>query len=336
MTDPTKDPQFSGVKQPVFDNLVSNQSKAVGLLDQLAHDLWAQLNVIGVDTSPALRIRALAGRMGERLLDLRVRQTRVHAMERDSRNARLSTPTGTFWKLPGAPRHRPEQGMADLSVELDDAELLTPPAEDPDGTRFSRDEDAVLSWIELHRDEILREAKKWNIPPTAIASAIAWEALKNKWSFFNPVPPGWPHGKRWFGPGKVHTTSPLATQVENRGYLPKVSVEQRGHILSTADGSIRYIAAEMAAFADVTEQDGRFPSIRNNIAMLTWLYNGHDLDDWKKKLDAKDPSTPFAPEGDMSGWIQKHPEFVSAMDHSLHGTHTPKEIEIPDPPMDPY
>jgi hypothetical protein len=329
MNDPTSDPNFTGVKQPAFDELVGGHARTTGLLDQLAHDLWVQLNRLGVDTSPALRIRALAARIGEQVLDLRSRQARVHAMEKQGAGAELCLPSGTFWKLPSEPQpgksgNRPRD-FPDLSYELDDAELLTLPSVDPNGTRFSPAQDAVLSWIELNRDTINREAKARHIPPTAITAAIAWEAIENNWQpFRNPIPPTWPlHGleRHASGPGKVHVNSTLVREIEARGYLPHMNVTQRDAYLRTDAGSIKYIAAIMSGFADVSEQDGRFPSIRNDVPMLTSLYQGgryEGLDGWARELREKQPGTPFKPGNDMPLWVEKNPEYLEAMDEALH------------------
>jgi hypothetical protein len=336
MNDPTSDPNFTGVKQPAFDGLVGGHSRTVGSLDQLAHDLWIPLNKLGVDTSPALRIRALASRIGSQVLDLRAHQARVHAMEKQGRGAVWSVPSGTYWTLPPTSRPQPgqrgrrPQDFADLSYELDEAELLTLPSIDPGGTRFTPEQDAVLSWIELNRETILREAKARHIPPTAITAAVAWEAIENNWQpFRNPIPPSWPlHGleRHASGPGKVHVGSDLVRQIEARGYLPPMNVTERDKYLRTDEGAIRYIAAIMSGFADVSEQDGRFPSVRNDIPMLTQLYQGSDLVQWEQQLRHKQPGTPFVPGNDMPLWVRKNPEFLAAMDEALHSTGHPTFI----------
>lgn len=253
------DPEFTGVKQPAFDTLVDSHDRAAGQLDQLATDLWRQLVRLNVDASPALRIRALARRMAEQVVDLRARQAQIHAIQKRLR----VPPSGTYWPLPpGPPAESPEKPefpdtQPYLAAELSDAANLSYPTVDPHGLRFSDKEEMALSWIELHREAILREARRWHIPPAAIASAIAWEAVENVQGVFGPF-------ARRFGrdgPGKFDPHKPLGRQVEDLGYLPKVSEGERTRIVQTDEGAIKYIAAAMAAFADVTERDGRFPSI---------------------------------------------------------------------------
>jgi hypothetical protein len=321
MSDPTTDPNFSGIKMPAFDHLVGSHARATGLLDQLAHDLWVELRQVGVDASPALRVRALAGRMGSLDVDLRWRQARVHSMEQQGAGLELRTPTGTFWAVPAEPRAQPgptqaPREKADLSDELAEAEHLSMPSVDPDGTRFSPDQDAVLSWIELNRDTILREARARNVPPEAIAAAVAWEAIENDHGIL---------GTNW-GPGKVHADEDLVHQLEARGYLPHMTDEQRAAYLKTDAGAIKYIAAIMGGFSDVTERDGRFPSIRNNIPMLTQAYQGYDLETWAQTVREKRTGTDWDPGNDMPLWLQDHPEFVHAIGEALHSGGHPRKV----------
>lgn len=218
-----------------------------------------------------------------------------------------------FWDLVPAPMN--------LSHELWGAYDYTMPYVDPDGTKYSRRADAVLSWIEAHRDLIDQEAARQGISPKAIAAVIAWEALNNVQPPF-PVTPGTKvHGyrisQRWTGPGKVHfIDSRLVEQVEARGYLPRVSEAQRGAILSTDEGSIRYIAAIMRGIADATDRvpEYRRYDARDNVALLTHVYQGggpaSNLETWEAHLRGNHGKD-LRFDNDMAKWAAQHPEFLN-------------------------
>jgi hypothetical protein len=347
MSDPTSDPNFSGVKQPTFDALVDNHEYAGKSLKVLQYELWRQLVRLGVDWSSADRIRRLGTLVESEAADLRRRQAFVKNMDKPGGSPAIQTPKGTYWRIPVGR----SGGNPDLSYELNGAEHLPFPNVDPGGTRFSPAQDAVLSWIEIHRDAILREAKARGIPPEAITSAIAWEALNNnKLPFEWPIPPGtrfginfgvppgappqmppWEFGKdvgrRGTGPGKVHVDGELVEQLEKLGYVPPVSMAERDRILSTPDGAIKYIAAAMRAFADVTDQYGKdhpenkkVPNIRNDILMLTHLYHGEDLESWRRRLERRNWSTQPLPKNLMPQWVHDNPDYLAAMREALHGT----------------
>ncbi|NSC25076.1 hypothetical protein FM076_29515 [Streptomyces albus subsp. chlorinus] len=326
MTDPTADPNFSGIKQPVFDDLVGSHGRAASALEQLAQDLWAELNRMGIDTSPATRLRGLAQRVRTQATDLQARQSRVHAMQQEgSGGAPYRTPSGTFWEVgeaatpsprPGAP---PPTDPARLSYELWNANFLPRPGRlRPDGTPFSREEDAVLSWIETNKQTIIEEARKWNISPQAVAAAIAWEAMENVQPFRHPIPAksglGRVHQRfaRWAtGPGKVHTDFPLVKQVEDRGYLPRQGLAEREALLSSSKGSITYIAAIMGAFADSADRDGRY-HIRYDVPALTHLFQGSDLEQWERRLREKPRDEPLSPKNPMAEWAKRNRVFLDS------------------------
>jgi hypothetical protein len=332
MSDPTSDPNFSGVKQPAFDALVASHTQAGKALNDLQYPLWRELVRLGVDWSSADRIRRLGALVESEAADLRRRQSFVRTMDKPGGSPAIQTPKGTYWKMPvGRPGGEP-----DLSYELNDAEGLPLPNVDPGGTRFSPEEDAVLSWIEIHRDAILREALRRNIPPEAITAAIAWEAIKNnKLPFQNPIPPTVPVplGRKGTGPGKVHVNdpnAPLPRQLEGE-YLPPLTVPERDRVLSTPEGSFMYIAAAMGAFADLADKyrsqypDRGMPDIRNDILMLTQLYQGSDLGKWELRLQelARTPQHEKLEIGnDMPKWVgdPRNREFVAAMREALYGT----------------
>ncbi|MFC9201320.1 hypothetical protein ACFT79_09375 [[Kitasatospora] papulosa] len=201
-----------------------------------------------------------------------------------------------------------------LSLELWGAYNLPFPSVDPDGTRFSRRENAVLSWLELHRETILKEAKARNISPQAIAAAIAWEALEN------PSPTMAPIGATWSGPGKVHFVdhNTVVLEVEQKTWLkgnrlPAQTEEQRAKILATPEGSIRYIAAIMEGYANVTDQSPCYKSIRYDVGMLTQLYQGgKGLKAWHARLQEKQKEGDMSlkPENPMPVWAAASKRFL--------------------------
>ncbi|WP_346176296.1 hypothetical protein [Streptomyces cuspidosporus] len=209
---------------------------------------------------------------------------------------------------------QPPSDSTDLSYELWFAGHLPYPSVDPDGSTYSREQDAVLSWVELNRDIILREAKRRNIDPKAIVAAIAWEGIVNNWQPFpSPIPPNVPppFGRHAIGPGKVHIDTSVVKQIEERGYLPRRGLFEREAILATPKGSIEYIAAIMGAMADVTDRDGKHGSIRNRPDILSDLFQGRDLEDWEKRLSEKPPGEPFRPGNDMGKWTARNGSFLN-------------------------
>lgn len=100
--DPSKDPNFTGVKQPNFDHLVSKHSSAASQLDSLATRLWAELNRAGLDTAPAMRIQEIARRIEKQAGELRRRQRLVHEMTRlgNPFGAGFCTRSGTYYPMP--------------------------------------------------------------------------------------------------------------------------------------------------------------------------------------------------------------------------------------------
>lgn len=212
---------------------------------------------------------------------------------------------------PSWPRGAEAPTSADLSWELRGADTLpypsvAPQGVDRNGKPYSRDELAVLSWIELHKDTILQEARRWNVDPRAIVGAIAWEALKNKDRWWQDVRDGLPARPPLdyhlsAGPGKVHIESEIVKQIEGEGYLPHQGEDGRREILRTSDGSIRYIAAILGAYSKVTEENPDREPIRNNVPVLLNLYQGSNLDRWRAWLNAH-PGEPYQPGNRMWKW----------------------------------
>ncbi|MEU6578130.1 hypothetical protein [Streptomyces sp. NPDC046805] len=265
---------------------------------------------------------------------------------------RAAQPVATPSPRPGqppVPPHQPQlsDGVWDLvpppmnlSYELQDAYGYTLPYTDPNGTKYSRRADAVLSWIEAHQQTINEEARRQGIDPRAIVAAIAWEALVNVHPY-NPIPPTSPVGARTsVGPGKVHMNTALVKYVEEHGYMPRVSLAERERILSTEEGSIRYIAAIMRANADATERAGygRYHP-RDNIPLLTQVYQGgtpgrgqdSDPGTWEQYLRGKQGKDIHF-ENDMAKWSAEHPEFLNdALRPWQPGDAPPPQLRTPTP-----
>ncbi|MFD5384397.1 hypothetical protein ACFWMG_05370 [Streptomyces sp. NPDC127074] len=209
---------------------------------------------------------------------------------------------------------QPPSSSTDLSYELWFAGHLPYPSVDPDGSKYSRDQDAVLSWIELNRNTIFQEAQRRNIDPKAIVAAIAWEGMVNNWQPFpSPIPPNVPAplGRHAIGPGKVHIDTAVVKQIEDRGYLPRRGLFEREAKLATPEGSIQYIAAIMGAYADVADKEGRHGNIRNRPEILSDLFQGSDLETWQRHLKRKPPGEGFTPGNDMGKWTAKNGGFLN-------------------------
>ncbi len=71
---------FTGVKQPEFDRLVARHTAAASQLKDLAQKLHGELSAAGLDTTPAVRIEALAKRASAQAEDLRRRQKLIQEM----------------------------------------------------------------------------------------------------------------------------------------------------------------------------------------------------------------------------------------------------------------
>ncbi len=189
----------------------------------------------------------------------------------------------------------------EISWELKDGPAMSVPTT---LSNLSEDEMLVLAWLREHQAEIMAAEQRFHVDRRAIAGAIAWEALKNAKSSI-----------RAFGAGKVHAKSnfftegnPVAKQVEDAGYLPKQTLENRKQILATPGGSITYIAGIMAALADVAARSGY--DIRSDPAILTNMYQGPDLDEWKKRMAAKKAPAPLKAGNDMGVWVEGHIPFL--------------------------
>jgi hypothetical protein len=154
--------------------------------------------------------------------------------------------------------------LSTLSVELADA----PPG--------NNSRERVSKWLQQHYFEIADAEQKYSVDRRAIAGAIAWEALENKWrtTMFGIA--------RFVGPGKVHFKeyyllkegNPVARQVEMmRGYLGGgiLSMQERRKKLEEPKTSITYIAAIMKAYADQASDAGRNIS---DPAILATFFNG--------------------------------------------------------------
>ncbi|MGN9837947.1 hypothetical protein ACTMTI_07485 [Nonomuraea sp. H19] len=92
--------EFTGVKQPEFDTMASKHTEAARRLEELAQALHSELQSAGLDTSPAARLRQLAGRVTTQAEDLRRRQKLVHELQRQKVTFGRSTPTGSFLEMP--------------------------------------------------------------------------------------------------------------------------------------------------------------------------------------------------------------------------------------------
>ncbi|WP_433439900.1 hypothetical protein [Nonomuraea sp. CA-141351] len=92
--------EFTGVKLPEFDTMTSKHTEAARRLEELAQALHSELQSAGLDSSPAARLRQLAGRVTTQAEDLRRRQKLVHELQRQRVTFGRSTPAGSFLDMP--------------------------------------------------------------------------------------------------------------------------------------------------------------------------------------------------------------------------------------------
>lgn len=190
-----------------------------------------------------------------------------------------------------------------ISYELADAPMMSPTTKRP----VSEDEGRVLLWLRDQQNLIVFAEQRYRVDRRAIAAAIAWEALENAkpaWLAPRSVGPGKPQYKEGF----FFEGRPLTKEVEEAGYLPRRTLEERKKLLSTAGGSIEYIAAIMAALADVAAEYGY--ALRRNPALLTHVYNSSSLRGWREHLAKKPKGEPLRPGTRMALWTEKHLDFL--------------------------
>jgi hypothetical protein len=226
--------------------------------------------------------------------------------------------------------------LPQVSLELSDA---------PGASTVSQ---RVQLWLEKHRDAILKEAKSRNIPPRAIAAAIAWEAMEN----IQSVADFGLMFRRVHGPGKVHAVRStlgdlfrpdpfpmVSEEVEYMGYFKVTDESTRSKIIQTPEGAIQYIAAIMDAYASAFEVAG-YPEVRLDVGILTTLYHGPEV--YKNLSTTFDrmpdfatwgasPKTPRAAEGDpkklMGAWVNSA-QGKAFLNRAIPSDATPKPTAI--------
>ncbi|MFI7151164.1 hypothetical protein ACIBO2_40120 [Nonomuraea sp. NPDC050022] len=92
--------EFTGVKPSEFDAMAGKHTEAARRLEELAQALHSELQGAGLDTSPAARLRQLAGRVTTQAEDLRRRQKLVHELQRQKVTFGMSTAVGSFLEMP--------------------------------------------------------------------------------------------------------------------------------------------------------------------------------------------------------------------------------------------
>ncbi len=200
----------------------------------------------------------------------------------------------------------------EISEELASAATLPPPS--PTLPGLSKPEEQVLSWLEHHKAEIEAAEAKFHIDRRAIASAIAWEALKNPETHFGrlgrwALAPGKPHYSANRGPGEGE---PITKEVEEMGIEPKRTMRQRKQFLEASPAnSIEYIGAVMYAYADIAERNGY--DIRCDPEILTNCYQGGgpqaDYRVWVAHLKGKHGAKLVAGNA-MALWTGAHLQYL--------------------------
>jgi len=175
----------------------------------------------------------------------------------------------------------------------------------------------VLAWLRANRDDIVKGEQTFRVDRRAIAGAIAWEMLENNKNTRRAQLPNW--SVRSVGPGKVHLFNfggwfgvnfdTIATQTEDRGYLPKQGFANRKALLATSSGAIQYIAAIMAAISDIADQYN-FHDVRTRPVILTNVYQSMTLKTWEEHLKSKPPGSTLAGGNEMDKWVSLHIAFL--------------------------
>ncbi len=201
-----------------------------------------------------------------------------------------------------------------VSFELDSGLVQAPPylpsmKQAMPGSALEKPELRALAWLRQQKALIADAETKFKVDRRAIAGAIAWEASHNIMRA----------GLRGVGPGKMHTydnkwgavapwfkDDAVPQQLEQRGYLPAVSDDQRGMMLMGAGGSITYIAASMRAASDIAQKYGY--DITKDVGALTSFYQGYDLKEWEWHMIMKQGSgqTAFVAADKMAVWSVTH------------------------------
>lgn len=175
------------------------------------------------------------------------------------------------------------------------------------------------------RPAIASAAALFAIPPSAIAGAIAWEALENPRR----------RGRKAPGLGKVQarrcrlaanigarryglcwrtSSGTLARDVEEAGYLPaRTDAERREHLRSV-EGAVMYIAAIMRCIADAAAEHGFVAD--GDPAVLATVYHGWTLERWRNHLAAKPAHADLRPGGAMGLWVSENIAWLETASYS--------------------
>lgn len=202
--------------------------------------------------------------------------------------------------MPPKPR-----GPEDVSFEIGASYIPVPNALGLDDA-----EEQVFACLHANRREIIDAELAFGVTRVAIAGAIAWEMLENvrRWS------------PRSVGFGKVHLYNyhltrswfdTAAKQAEDQRFIPAQSDKDRQLLLATPAGAIRYIAAIMAAIADIAGREG-FDDIRFDPEILTNVYQSMDLKDWEAHVRKKAKGTKFTGGNKMDRWVMSHLLFLTS------------------------
>jgi len=162
----------------------------------------------------------------------------------------------------------------------------------------------VYYWLRRNARSIANAEKRYNVDGAAIAGVIAYEALEDVHPVtIRPL-------ARYSGPGKVHFKEfrysegePMSKVAELRGYVAKVTMQQRARILATDSGSVSYIASIMAMYARAGAAQGY--DLRCRADLLATFYSAWTLAEAQKRF--RDIRAPLAPNR-VGTWVilQKH------------------------------
>src|SRR5262249_45160418 len=162
----------------------------------------------------------------------------------------------------------------------------------------------VAFWLSLHKQEIVDAQERWNVPGTAIAGVIAWEALHNSQAFsISSV-----------GPGKMHLHGAdgflsWPEVVERTGRVKSLSDLERKILMANPGVAINYIGASLDLAANIAEKYGW--DIRENPEILGQVYHSYWPEQWLTHMSTKSTTEKFQiVPGTMGKWIQGNSGYL--------------------------
>ena len=169
----------------------------------------------------------------------------------------------------------------------------------------------VTAWLNENRAEIARDSARWRVSPKAVAGVVAYEAIED------PLPGQFARIFRFSGPGKVHYKEyftsegePVAKQVEDIGYLPRLTETQRKKRLSNSAGAIQYICVIMRYYSDIAASHHLVLS--DNVGALATLYSAWSPASYKRYLQSDRGRQGLFTPNNVGEWVLTNISYLDA------------------------